>query len=72
MQKVCGTDEATGDVCGICFFEDEDALAAFRRTELARTIPSAHDVEEMRLEAYEAMYPLHPDRGPVREELSGA
>ena len=41
VQKVYGRDPATGDVCGIYFFEDESALEAFRETELARAIPSA-------------------------------
>ena len=66
-QKIYGRDESTGDVCGIYFFEDQKALAAFRETELAKTIPTAYEVEEIRLEVYEVLYPLHPDRGPITE-----
>lgn len=67
VQKIYGRDESTGDVCGIYFFEDKNALAEFRETELAKTIPTAYEVEEIRMEAYEMLYPLHPDRGPIPE-----
>ena len=36
VQKIYGRDEATGDVCGIYLFESEEALGAFRETELLR------------------------------------
>ncbi|RKZ13728.1 hypothetical protein DRQ53_12905 [bacterium] len=64
VEKICGRDEATGDVCGIYFFESSAALAAFRDTELAQTIPSAYETTEVRHEVYDMLYPLHPDRGP--------
>jgi hypothetical protein len=64
-QKIYGRDESTGEVCGIYFFEDEKALAAFRETDLAKTIPSAYEVEEIRMESYEMLYPLYSDRGPI-------
>jgi hypothetical protein len=67
VQKIYGRDEATGDVCGIYFFENQEALAAFRETELAKTIPSAYEAKEIRREAYEMLYPLYPDRGPIAE-----
>ncbi len=35
VQKIYGRDQATGEVCGIYFFETEEALTAFRETELA-------------------------------------
>ena len=65
VQKIYGRDESTGDVCGIYFFEDRNALAEYRKTELAKTIPSAYEVSEIRMETYEILYPLHPDRGPI-------
>ena len=65
VQKIYGRDESTGDVCGIYFFEDQNALAEYRKTELAKTIPSAYEVSEIRMETYEILYPLHPDRGPI-------
>jgi Putative mono-oxygenase ydhR len=67
VQKIYGRDESTGDVCGIYFFEDQDALSKYRETELAKTIPTAYEVTEIRMETYEVLYPLHPDRGPISE-----
>jgi len=67
VQKIYGRDESTGAVCGIYFFEDEDALSAFRETELAKTIPTAYEAKEIRGEVYEVLCSLHPDRGPIGE-----
>lgn len=64
VQKVYGRDPETGDVCGIYFFESEEALRSFRETELARTIPSAYEAVEVRREAYDVLYPLRPQHGP--------
>jgi Putative mono-oxygenase ydhR len=67
IQKIYGRDETTGDVCGIYFFEDQNALSAFRETELAKTIPTAYEAKEIRREIYEVLYPLYPERGPFTE-----
>jgi len=67
IQKMYGRDEATGDVCGIYFFESAEALAAFRDTELAKTIPSAYEATDVRREVYDVLYPLRPERGPLSE-----
>lgn len=67
VQKIYGRDKSTGDVCGIYFFENANALAEFRETELAKTIPSAYKATEIRREVYEVLYPLHPERGPFTE-----
>ncbi len=64
VQKIYGRDKETGDVCGIYFFESHDSLAAFRETELARTIPTAYGAIDVRREVYEVLYPLWPERGP--------
>ena len=64
VQKIYGKDESTGDMCGIYFFESKEALAAFKETELAKTIPAAYEATEVRREVYELMYPLHSGRGP--------
>lgn len=64
VQKIYGRDTATGDECGIYFFETEAALAAFRETELAKTIPGAYEAVEIRREVYDVLYPLRPERGP--------
>jgi hypothetical protein len=65
VQKIYGRDGATGDVCGIYFFENQAALDAFRETELAQTIPAAYEAIDIRREVYEVLYPLRPERGPV-------
>ncbi|MDP8932304.1 MAG: YdhR family protein [Actinomycetota bacterium] len=67
VQKVYGRDNATGDVCGIYFFESKEALAAFRETELARTIPIAYEAVDVRREIYDVLYPLRPERGPFAD-----
>lgn len=70
VQKIYGRDQATGDVCGIYFFENEQALDAFRETELARSIPAAYEAVEVRREIYDVLYPLWPERGPFAEAAS--
>ena len=65
VQKVYARDETTGSVCGIYFFESEEALAAYRGSELARTIASAYEAVEVRPEVYSVMRSLWPDRGPL-------
>ena len=67
VQKIYGKDETSGAYCGIYFFEDRKALAEFRDSELAQTIPSAYEATEVRPEIYEVLYPLHPERGPISE-----
>ena len=64
VQKIYGREEASGDVCGIYFFENEEAVAAFRETELARTIPAAYEAVDVRREVYDVLYPLWSERGP--------
>ncbi len=67
VQKIYGRDAGTGDVCGIYFFENQAALAEFRDTELAKTIPTAYEATDIRREVYDVLYPLHPERGPFAE-----
>ena len=65
IQKIYGRDEATGDVCGIYFFENKETLAVFRDTELAKTIPAAYEAIDVRREVYEVLYPLRPEKWPL-------
>jgi heme-degrading monooxygenase HmoA len=67
VQKVYGRDEATGDVCGIYFFESNAALAAFRESELAKTIAAAYEAIDVRREVYDVLYSLRPERGPITD-----
>ena len=64
LQKIHGRDPATRDICGIYFFESQQALAAFRETELAKTIPAAYEAQDIRREVFEVLFPLRPERGP--------
>jgi Putative mono-oxygenase ydhR len=72
VQKIYGRDPGSGDMCGIYFFESEHALAAFRESELAKTIPSAYEAREVRPEIYEVMYPLWQERGPFAVDPASA
>ena len=65
IQKIYGRDPETGDFCGIYFFESREALAAFRETELAKTIPDAYEATDVRREVFEVLYPLRPDVVPI-------
>lgn len=65
VQKIYGRDEATGDTCGIYFFESKEALEAFRESELAKTIPAAYEATDVRRETYEVLFPLKPEAGPI-------
>jgi hypothetical protein len=67
VQKIYGRDETTGDMCGIYFFEDQEALEAFRRSELAQSIPAAYEAVDVRREIYDVLYPLRPEKGPFAE-----
>ena len=67
IQKIYGRDGATGDVCGVYCFESDEALASFRDTELARTIPDAYEANDVRREVYDVLYTLWPERGPFAE-----
>lgn len=64
-QKFYGRDPASGDVCGIYLFDSQQALADFRDTELAQSIPAAYEATDIRREVFELLCPLFPERGPV-------
>jgi hypothetical protein len=66
----CGLDESTGDMSGIYFFKDQEALAAYRDTELAKTIPTAYDAKEVRKEVYGVLFSLYHGRGPSNPHFS--
>jgi hypothetical protein len=65
IQKIYARDEATGDTCGIYFFESKAALAAYRESEQANTIPTAYEATDVRPEVYEVLFPLKPEIGPL-------
>lgn len=65
IQKFYGRDDKTGAFCGIYFFEDQASLEAYRASELAKSIPAAYEAVDARLEAFDVLFSLRPERGPV-------
>ena len=65
LQKIYGRDPASGDICGIYFFKNQQALDAYRDTELAKSIPQAYEATDERREVFDVLDSLRPDRGPV-------
>jgi hypothetical protein len=64
LQKLYIEDKETGEYGGIYMWKDEASLEAFRRSELARTIPEAYKVEgQARRETVEVIYTLREDVG---------
>ena len=64
VQKIYGHDPASGDLCGIYFFESREALDDYRATELAKSIPDAYEATDVRREVFEELYRLRPEKGP--------
>jgi hypothetical protein len=65
LQKIYGRDPSTGDLCGIYFFESQEALEAYLKSDLAKSIPAAYEAQDVRREVFEVLFPLRPDQGPV-------
>jgi heme-degrading monooxygenase HmoA len=61
VQKYYGHDQEGGAYCGCYLFDSEESREAFRQSELARTIPAAYEAEEIRVEPYEVLFPLHEE-----------
>jgi Putative mono-oxygenase ydhR len=59
VQKYYGYEPSSGAFCGCYIFASEESCQAFRQGELARTIPAAYQAEEVRVEAYEVLFPLY-------------
>ena len=55
IRKEFGRDPQSGSVCGIYFFESEAALAAYRDSELAASIPAAYAASDVRREVYQLL-----------------
>ncbi len=68
VQKIYGYDPASGDACGIYFFEDAASLQAFRESELAKTIPAAYEATDVRREVFDVMFPLRSGVGPIEAD----
>jgi len=59
LQKFYGYEESTNMHTGIYIWDSRDSMHAFRETELAKSIPSAYQVETPpRVEVFELIFPL--------------
>jgi hypothetical protein len=61
VQKHYGYESESGAFCGCYIFDSEQSRQAFRQSELAGTIPAAYQAQEMRIEAYEVLFPLYEE-----------
>ena len=59
LQKYYGYEPSIEAFCGCYIFDSKESRQAFTQSELARTIPSAYQAEEVRVEAYEVLFPLY-------------
>ena len=58
LQKYSGHERGTGEFCGIYIGDSEASLAAFRASDLARTIPDAYRVaRQPRIELFDVLVP---------------
>ncbi|MCB1793882.1 MAG: YdhR family protein [Candidatus Competibacteraceae bacterium] len=58
IQKIYDRDPETGDWCGIYCFESSDVLAAFRESDLAKSIPEAYAATDVRREVFDVCTPF--------------
>ena len=65
LQKYYGYEPSSEAFCGCYIFDSEESRQAFAQSELARTIPAAYQAEEVRVETYEVLFPLHEMPHPV-------
>jgi hypothetical protein len=68
MQKYYGYEPDSGAFCGCYIFDSEESRQAFRQSELARTIPAAYQAEEVRVEAYEVLFPLYEEAPQLTQQ----
>jgi Putative mono-oxygenase ydhR len=68
MQKYYGYEQESGAFCGCYIFDSEESRRAFRQSELARAIPVAYEAEEVRVEAYEVLFPLYEEESRLTQE----
>jgi hypothetical protein len=68
VQKYYGYESESGAFCGCYIFDSEEFRQAFRQSELAGTIPAAYQAEEMRIEAYEVLFPLYEEEPHLSQQ----
>lgn len=61
-QKYYVKDAETGEICGVYLWDSHEALAAYRDSELARSIPAAYQVVGApRIEVLDVLFPLRSE-----------
>ena len=70
LQKIYGRDPASGEICGIYFFKNQQALDAYHETELAKSIPQAYEAANVRREVFEVLNSVHPIEGRFSERVT--
>jgi hypothetical protein len=72
VQKYYAYEPVSGEWSGIYFWESPKALAAFRESELAHSIPAAYQViGAPRMEVLEVLFPLRPDSWGAVAQATG-
>ncbi|MEN3281499.1 MAG: hypothetical protein V7607_2639 [Solirubrobacteraceae bacterium] len=61
IQKYYGSGSAANEFFGVYIFDSQDALEAFRASELARSISSAFRAHSTRVEDFDLLFSLHQD-----------
>jgi heme-degrading monooxygenase HmoA len=74
VQKYYGRERESGEFCGIYIWDSEESLAAFRASDLARSIPAAYQVtSQPRVELFDVLFPLRAvEQAPRESESSTA
>lgn len=66
VQKYYAREASTGDYVGVYLFESEQALLAYRTSEVARSIPNVYMLQGTpRIEMMELLFPLRPEIVPA-------
>ena len=61
VEKYYGHDQKTGAYTGVLVWESQEALLAFKETELAKTVADAYQAAEpLRIEVYDVFRTLRP------------
>ncbi len=68
LQKYYGYEPSSEAFCGCYIFDSEESRQAFSQSELARTIPAAYQAEEVRIEAYEVLFPLYEEAPQLTQQ----
>ncbi len=72
QQKIYVRNDATGEVGGLYFFESREHLAAFRDSDLVRSIPAEYEATSVSPEVLDVLISLRPEAGPFPPDPAAA